>query len=253
MKSISFYGDSLLTVPGTFLHADLSPELSATAISREVFSAFADGCEYEVLDMPGDCGFGTVPLRTIFEEADASLYGVAQQAYQIMNWRRSYRFCPMCGRSLERKSGTERAMRCEPCRRDYYPRINPAVIMGVEYGDSILLAERRGRNGAFFSVLAGFVEPGESLEEAVAREVREEVGIEVTDIKYLKSQPWPFPNGIMLAFSARALSREIRPDGVEITNAQWFGKDSLPPNLPCRSSVAAWIISTVTKKSVATP
>lgn len=252
MQNLFFCGDSILMNPGTSFPADLPESARVNCIFREKFISFASRSECEVFDIADTSGFEAVPLRTLFEGANADLYGIAQQAYQILNWRRSYRFCPRCGLKLERKNGGERAMRCEKCGTDYFPRINPAVIMGVEYGDSILLAERRGRNGVFYSVLAGFVEPGETLEGAVAREVMEEVGIKVTDIKYLKSQAWPFPNNIMLAFSARALSPEIMPDGVEITNARWFKKDSLPVNLPRKASVANWIISRFVKNTVAT-
>lgn len=232
--------------------AVLADTLDDQCVFREKFTSFALGSEYEVLDMPCNCDCNAVPLRVLFESADADIYCAAQQAYQILHWRRSYRFCPKCGAKLERKGGGERAMRCEACGLDYFPRINPAVIMGVVNGDSILLAERRGRNGVFYSVLAGFVEPGETLEGAVAREVMEEVGIKVTDIQYLRSQPWPFYNNIMLAFSARALTTEIRPDGLEITNARWFKKDALPDNLPRKASVAHWIISRFIKNTVAT-
>lgn len=252
MQNLFFCGDSLLVEQGTCTPAVLSEASQDRSYFREKFSSFANGGEYEVFDMADGCGCDTVPLRVLFEGADAGLYCVAQQAYQILNWRRSYRFCSKCGAKLERKAGGERAMRCEACGVDYFPRINPAVIMGVEYGDSILLAERRGRNGSFFSVLAGFVEPGETLEDAVAREVLEEVGIKVADIKYLKSQAWPFPNNIMLAFSARAITTEIKPDGVEITNAKWFKRGALPENLPRKASVANWIISRFLKNTVAT-
>ncbi len=183
-------------------------------------------------------------LREIYDLAGPGLYALATIAFQVLHWRRTFRFCGKCGAPLARKANGERAMRCEACGMDYFPRINPAVIVRIVRGDRLLLATRKTeyRGGVIWGLIAGFVEAGESLEQAVAREIREEVGLEVTDVRYVLSQPWSFPNNLMLGFEARCDAGEIRPDGVEVKEARWFGRDDLPPNLPARMSIARRLI-----------
>ena len=133
-------------------------------------------------------------------------------------------------------------MRCPVDGNTAYPRLSPAVIVLIERDDGRALLGRSGRwDTPMYSTLAGFVEPGESLEETVHREIREEVGVEVTDIRYFSSQPWPFPNSLMLGFTAQWASGEIKVDGVEIADAQWFTHDELPM-IPPKLSIARRLI-----------
>jgi NAD+ diphosphatase len=133
------------------------------------------------------------------------------------------------------------ARECPQCGYLSFPRISPAVIVLVERENQCLLGRSPRFKGEFYSVLAGFAEPGETLEETVAREVREETGIEVRDIRYFGSQPWPFPDSLMIAFTARYAGGEIRVDGEEIMDARWFTADQLP-NIPPKISIARSLI-----------
>ena len=135
-----------------------------------------------------------------------------------------------------------RAMRCEACGLDFFARINPAVIVAISWRGRLLLAERETPRGTIHGLVAGFVEPGESAEEAVRREVREEVGLELASLAYVTSQPWPFPSNLMLGFEAEAASGEIRPDGAEVKKAAWHAPDAMPAALPGRVSIARRLI-----------
>ena len=155
-------------------------------------------------------------------DRDAGIFTTAQA---LANWHAAHQFCPRCGAPTE----PEQAGWIRRCTRDsseHYPRTDPAVIMAVVDDDDRLLL---GRNAQWpegrFSVLAGFVEPGESFEAAVAREVEEEVGIEVTDVTYLGNQPWPFPSSDMVGFRARAITTSLHPDTVEMAEARWFTRN----------------------------
>lgn len=206
-----------------------------------------DGEEVRVFDVPEGEWPSDAPaprtLRGIAAECGPARYRMAARARQILHWRRTYRFCPACGAGLARKEGPERAMRCAACRRDYFPRIDCAVIVAIEHGGRLLLAGRIGADGRrFMSLLAGFVEPGETLEEAVRREVMEEVGLELGRVRFVASQPWPFPSQLMVGFHAMAASGELHPDGIEITDAGWFARDALPACLPGGVSIARRLI-----------
>ena len=155
-------------------------------------------------------------------DRDAGIFTTAQA---LANWHGAHQFCPRCGAPTEpEQAGWIR--RCTRDRSEHYPRTDPAVIMAVVDDDDRLLL---GRNAQWpegrFSVLAGFVEPGESFEAAVAREVEEEVGIQVTDVTYLGNQPWPFPSSDMVGFRARATTTSLHPDTVEMAEARWFTRD----------------------------
>ncbi len=190
---------------------------------------------------PAGEGLVAVGLRELHDLAAPALYDLAQQAFQLLHWRRTHRFCGACGAPLRRKPGGERAMRCAACRLDFFPRLNPVTITRVTRGDEILLARRATGATAFFSVIAGYVEAGETLEGSVAREIREETGVEVRDIRYFASQPWPFPNNLMIAFTAEHAAGEARADGVEIAETGWFQAGSLPP-LPHPVSISRRLI-----------
>lgn len=180
-------------------------------------------------------------LRAVYGRLPDELYGVAGRAVQILLWDTTHRFCGRCGAATV-NAPAERAKLCPRCGLLSFPRLSPAVIMLVQRGDEFLLARNKAFVGGFFSVLAGFVEPGESLEEAVAREVREEVGIEVRDIRYFGSQPWPFPHSLMIGFTAHYAGGQIRPQADEIAEAAWFHRNGELPRLPGKLSIARRLI-----------
>jgi NAD+ diphosphatase len=193
---------------------------------------------------------GFVGLRQLWEQVDEQLWAIAGRAVQIVAWDGAHRFCGRCGTATQPMTD-QRARHCPQCGLDAYPRIAPAVIVLVERDDGrVLLARNASFSEPFYSCLAGFVEPGETLEEAVRREVAEEVGIEVRDLRYFASQPWPFPHSLMIGFTARLASGELRPDGHEITEAAWFPASGLP-RLPGEISIARALIEAWRKRSPA--
>lgn len=183
-------------------------------------------------------------LRTLLGRFDDVLVGVASRASQILEWDRTHQYCGRCGTPTVPRTD-ERARTCPSCRLSVYPRINPAIMVLITNGREILLARKPSFVRNRFSALAGFVEAGESLEETVRRESFEEVGVQVKDIRYFGSQSWPFPNSLMIAFTAEYAGGEIRPDGVEIEEARWFAPDDLP-NIPDGISISRWLIDAVT-------
>lgn len=184
--------------------------------------------------------YGFASLRSLWGRTDERIFRLAGRALQLVEWDETHRFCGRCGEATER-SRTEHVRTCPRCGLTAFPRVSPAVIMSVVDGDRILLARHPRLPAAMYSVLAGFVEPGETLEETVAREVREEVGLEVDDIRYFGSQPWPFPHSLMVAFTTRFAGGELRPDPAEIEDAGWYRADALPRVSP-RISIARALI-----------
>jgi NAD+ diphosphatase len=179
-------------------------------------------------------------LRQVYGRLDEDLFWIAARAVQIIDWDRTHQFCGRCGSPLRTKTN-ERAKECPQCGLLHFPRLAPAIIVLVERGRELLLARSRHFMPGMYSVLAGFVEPGESLVEAVMREVKEEVDIEVTNIKYFGSQPWPFPHSLMIGFTATYASGEISLDDEEIEDAGWFTVDHLP-HIPGKISIARKLI-----------
>ena len=171
--------------------------------------------------------FSLMPLRGLFGSVSDTIFAVAGRAVQIVDWAATHRFCGRCATPTVRTPG-ERAMRCPACELSAYPRIAPAIITLVRKGDLALLAHGAKFPAPFYSTLAGFVEPGESIEETLVREVKEEVGIEVGDLRYFGSQSWPFPHSLMLGFFATWKSGDIVIDPTEIVDAKWFRADELP-------------------------
>jgi len=186
-------------------------------------------------------GFAFRSLRALFNKFDDELLSVAGRALQVMDWARSHRFCGACGRPMRLVAG-ERAMRCE-CGHTAYPRIAPAMMVLVKRGDAILLARNAAMPpGGRMSALAGFLEPGESVEDAIHREVHEEVGLFVKDLRYFASQSWPFPGSLMIAFTAEYSSGDIKVDPAEIAEAHWFGPGDKLPDLPPPQSISRALI-----------
>jgi len=182
-----------------------------------------------------------MPVRQFLLHQGFDAFILAGRASQLLNWFRSHRFCGSCGaENVLRKQ--QQLLACQHCEVDYYPRINPCIIVLVTRGDRILLARSVRRGATFFSCLAGFIEPGESAEEAVAREVYEEVGLEIDNIRYVKSQPWPFPSQLMLGFYADYVGGEIVPEAAEIAEAHWYDVNNLPETPAPTISVAGQLI-----------
>jgi NAD+ diphosphatase len=179
-------------------------------------------------------------LRKLYARLDEDLFWLAARAVQIVEWDRTHQFCGRCGIPLKLRE-SERAKECPQCGLLHFPRLTPAVIVLVQRGHELLLARSPHFTPGVYSVLAGFVEPGETLEEAVEREIFEEVGIQVKDIRYFASQPWPFPHSLMIGFTATYAGGEIRINQKEIEDAAWFTEDNLPKQ-PGKISIARHLI-----------
>lgn len=192
-------------------------------------------------------GMALVGLRELYGTIDEDLFMLGGRAIQIVEWDRTHQYCGHCATPTTQLPH-ERAKRCPKCKLVNYPRLSPAIIVLVSRGDELLLARAHRFPPGMYSILAGFVEPGESLEETVVREVREEVGIEVKDIRYFGSQPWPFPNSLMIGFTATYAGGEIAIAPQELTEAAWFHKRNLP-QIPPRLSIARKLIDWFTADS----
>jgi NAD+ diphosphatase len=186
-------------------------------------------------------------LRTIGAVLDRDDAALLAYARGLLHWHSRHGFCAACGGATSSASGGH-VRHCPRCGADHFPRTDPAVIMLVTDGDRCLLGHQHVWPERMYSTLAGFVEPGESLEEAVAREVKEEAGVEVDAVDYHSSQPWPFPASIMLGFRARAVTTEIHRHDEELADARWFHRDELadpetrPVKLPNPASIARRLI-----------
>jgi NAD+ diphosphatase len=179
-------------------------------------------------------------LRSLHGRFGDEVFALAGRAYQILQWDRDHRHCGRCGTPTERRSG-ELARACPSCGLDAFPRISPAVIFLVHRGEEVLLARSPRLPDGMYSTLAGFVEPGESLEETVRRECFEEVGVRLGAPRYFGSQPWPFPHSLMVGFTVDWADGEIRIDPQEIEHAAWFHVDRLP-RVPGRISIARALV-----------
>lgn len=185
-------------------------------------------------------------IRQLYSILELELWQLAGYARQIVDWNRNFTYCGRCGRETSTMKD-ERAKVCDECGLINYPRISPAIIVAVVRDGKILLAQGKRFRLPFYSVLAGFIEPAENLEECVVREVREEVGIEIENIRYFSSQPWPFPDSLMIAFFADYKSGEITIDHAELIDVGWFAPDNLP-EVPPEGSVARKMINEFIRK-----
>lgn len=190
----------------------------------------------------------THSLRSFFLYNKPELFNIVARAWQIVVFRRTHRFCGQCGSNMQ-QIDWEMAMHCHSCGHRCYPRISPCIIVAIRRGNKLLLAQGPSqRERKMWSILAGFVESGESLEHAIHREVFEEVGIKVKNLEYFGSQPWPFPHSLMVGYLAEHDSGDIEVDGKEILEADWFDLDDLPfvpPNL----SIAGQLIEELIERS----
>ena len=258
-QSLIHQGD----VPGAaLLSGKAADDLSALA-RQLVFLGLDGGRAVFAIDLPAGGDEKRLPLPEHTEFADLRLAapdmdrhqaGMLAYARALTYWHAKHLFCGSCGaETLSRRGGHERKCSNEACKRVHFPRTDPAVIMLVSRRDNgverALLGQGRRFRGIRYSTVAGFVEPGETLEDAVAREVMEETGINVTDVRYRASQPWPFPASLMLGFRARATSDEITVDQTELVDARWFTVDEVkemastdPEGLPGKLSISRWLI-----------
>jgi NAD+ diphosphatase len=192
-------------------------------------------------DAPLPPGYEALPFQGPDTRLDNTLATIAGRAAQILHWDRRSRFCSHCGGILARiEAGWGK--RCLSCGDEHFPHIHPCIIVLVRRGAELLLIRNAAWSPGRFSLVAGFLDFGESLEECVRREVREEAGIDVTNIRYVGSQCWPFPSQQMIGFLADYAGGEIRPDSVEVVEAEWFSEDALPLSPGGKRSISRWII-----------
>jgi len=199
---------------------------------RSCFAVAARGSSQE--------GFALMDLRGWLGRVDASLFYLAGRAKQLVDWHLDHAFCGRCGAAME-DHPQDRARTCGRCSLISYPRLSPSIIVLIRRGQDMLLARNARWPTGMFSTLAGFVEPGESIEQTVHREVMEEVGLKVTRLRYLGSQSWPFPNSLMLGFHADYAGGEILCQEREISEARWFPHDDLP-DVPPGTAISRWLI-----------
>lgn len=185
-------------------------------------------------------GWRPVALRAAMMGFPEALMGVAGRAAQVLEWEREHRYCGVCGGATE-PAARERARKCPGCGHTSYPRLSPAMMVLIWRGRELLLARSPHYAAGMFSALAGFVEAGESLEDCVHREVAEEVGVTVRNLRYYGSQSWPFPHSLMVAYTAEWVGGDIVPQPGEIEAAHWFDIDALP-GIPPRVSIAGHLI-----------
>jgi len=219
-------GGPLARVPLADLPADA--ELTFLGLEPSGTALFAYDARAPWLDAPAGTAF--VPLRALAGELDPDDAALAAYAVGMIGWHRVQRFCGRCGSATEVEAAGHRR-RCPVCGLVHFPRTDPAITMLVQSGDRCLLSRRRGAPEHRWSALAGFVEPGETPEEAVVREAREETGVEVVGVEYVTAQPWPFPQALMIGYWALAASpavgADVTPDGDELVEARWWERDAL--------------------------
>lgn len=224
------------------LHASVSHSIGRWRGEDHV----AVGFESAPPELPA--GLRAAGLRQWFGILDDEGLAIAMRAIQLLEWDRTHRYCGACAQPTERVQG-ERARRCPVCGLSTYPRISPAMMVLITRGRELLLARGRQFPPGRYSALAGFLEAGETIEQAIRREVREEVGVSIRDLRYFGSQSWPFPNSLMIAFTAHWDEGEIQIDPKELADAGWFTPERLP-ELPPRLSIArALIESTLSELS----
>ena len=221
--------------------------LSGCAPVRTLYLGRLDGIDCWAAEVPREtdppAGMNWEGLRTLFSVLDDAYLALAGRAIQLLDWDRAHQYCGRCGTPTAPKT-EERVRVCPACKLSVYPRISPAVMALVRRGRELLLGRGPHFPAGMYSALAGFVEPGETLEQCVEREVFEEVGVRIGNIRYFDSQPWPFPNSLMIAFVCDWASGEVNPQPGEIEAAEWFEVFHLP-KLPSRISIARRLIDAV--------
>lgn len=220
--------------------ADIAPLL----VRAPLFMGTLDGRPCMAGELAADAAplppdWQAVSIRALFGQLGEAAYAVTLYALHILNWQRASQHCPLCGAPMG-DLAAQWSRCCTRCDHTGHPPVTPAILALVHDGDRVLLTHRSGRH-AIYTIVAGFVEPGESLEGCVQREVLEEVNVAVGDVTFVGSQPWPFPNQLMVGFQARYVGGEIRPDQIELDEARWYRFDELP-ELPPPASLARQMI-----------
>jgi NAD+ diphosphatase len=194
---------------------------------------------YATSQTPNPNEWDSPDLRTAYGLIDLDLHPFANKGFELIYWDRQSQYCPACGTLTQMSTAISKS--CPACGREIFPTLTPAVLVMVRKGDSILLARAHSFREPFYSILAGYLEPGESLEECVRREVLEETGITVDNITYFGSQPWPFPSNLMIGFIADYKSGELKLQKTELESGAFYTKDNLP-RLPGRFSLSRRMI-----------
>jgi NAD+ diphosphatase len=245
--AFAFRGDRVLAVAGPD-DAHAFPTLAglthAGIAGGPHFLGLLGGVGCVALNLADDAaeppGMRYVGLRTLFFKVPEPLLALAARAFQVVDWDRTHRYCGRCG-TPTRDRGSERAKECPACNLVAYPRVSPAMMALVTRGRDLLLARAHRFAPGMYSALAGFVEPGETIEDCIRREVREEVGVEVGQLTYFASQSWAFPHSLMIAYTAEYAGGDLKVDDAEIAEARWFPADALP-HLPPSVSIARRLI-----------
>ncbi len=227
----AFFDGKLMTRPGT-TELPVYEELAGVSHEEPLYIGELDGQPQFATELEEPIpGYEMDLLWNFLGTFESSLFNFAGRAYQLLNWDRTHRYCGVCG-SITEQSLEEWSRICVSCAQSFYPRISPCAIMSIRRGEHILLAQSPNHRHDMFTILAGFIEPGESVEQAVAREVYEEVGVSICNVRYFGSQPWPFPGQLMLGFLADYNAGELAPDTQEVVNSAWFHYRNLPPHPP---------------------
>ena len=243
-----FQGDNIVVEKGETeqIHLPVYPPPANETLYSQCFGQY-NGQDCFVVELNNSTSLPettlAVSLRALAGRLKSDLFTLAGRGLQILHWHYEHQFCGRCGKQTTQRK-TELAKICPKCDLISYPTISPAVIMAVTKGREILLGRAARFPEKMYSTLAGFVEPGETLEEAVCREVREETNITVTKVRYLASQPWPFPHSLMIGFTAEYQEGELKIDHSELEDARWFSMDNLP-KLPSRITIARLLIDSV--------
>jgi NAD+ diphosphatase len=237
------HNESGSQIPTAYSSADLGftalrQQYLGNLAGQHCFAAEVD----DAMELPE--GMRWSGLRALYGTLEDTVFAIAGRGFQIMDWDRSHQFCGRCGTATVLKAG-ERSRVCPSCRQVHYPRIAPAIMALIRREQEFLLARSAHFPPGMYSALAGFTEPGETLEQTLIREVREEVNLEVKNIRYFASQPWPFPHSLMIAFHVDYASGEITPDPNEIEAADWFSVDRLPEALPSTISISRRLIDSM--------
>ena len=249
MKALYFIfckGDLILERKGTAFTIPLSEE-SPVAIDKSIhvmdIAPMADGTPVKTFHiaapLSGHSQYEMCGLRDSYYKLSTELYLKAGKCHELLYWDRNTKFCGACGTPLKMHTGISK--RCSNCGKEVWPQLATAIIVLIRRGDEILLVHAKNFKADFFGLVAGFVETGETLEQAVHREVMEETGISIDHLTYFGSQPWPYPSGLMVGFSANYVSGEIHLQQEELSKGGWFTKDNLPP-IPEKLSIARMMI-----------
>jgi NAD+ diphosphatase len=243
-----FQGDRLL-MPKANGATSLLAALQISSIQAKLQRQFALGelknnhvfCAELMIDHPLPNDLDSVPFRQALDLLGSDWYNMATKAYSIIHWDKYHQFCGYCSQPTEHKVGTFERV-CTACSHIYYPRISPSVIVLISKGDQILMARSPHFSPGAYGLIAGFVEAGESLEDALHREVKEEVNITIKNVRYFGSQAWPFPDSLMVAFTADYDAGEMIIDHREIESAGWYRHDNLPGRPSSRASLSTKLI-----------